>query len=80
MKKRIVKFTMGCNVNLQWFYSDFTMRNFAKKCCPLRCRRVVNKFAIFTYLLLYMAAYIAAYMVIYGCIYGCTYGCTGVGR
>ena len=30
MKKRIVKFTMGRIVNLQWFYSDFTMRNFAK--------------------------------------------------
>ena len=32
---------MGRIVNLQWFYSDFTMQYFVKASAPLRCRRVV---------------------------------------
>ena len=63
MKKRIVKFTMGCNVNLQWFYSDFTMRNFAKKMLPAemssRSKQICDIY-IFT--------------PIYGCIHRCIYG------
>ena len=32
---------MGCIVNLQWFYSDFTMQHFAEASHTLTCRRVV---------------------------------------